>query len=325
MTRLQLERQQVFVYLAAVAAGLLSGILMPHWAGTFDTLLWPALGLLLFVTFTQVPLTRVTEAFRDRRFMAAMLTGNFLVVPLIVAGLLLLLPDDPAIRLGVLLVLLVPCTDWFITFAHLGYSDTPLAIASTPVNLLIQIALLPIYLWVFMGDAFLPLLSADRIVTVIAGLIVLPLAAAWLIERWAERKADRSAAVEKLAALPVPLLAIVVFLIAGSQVHAVADALPWMGRVIGLFIAFLMLAALAGAATARLFGLPPQAARTLIFSLGTRNSFVVLPLALALPPQWATAAIVIVVQSLVELFGMIVYLRLVPRYLAPETGVPRSG
>ena len=44
-------------------------------------MLWPVLGVLLYTTFTQVPL--------------------------IVGALVLLLPDDPAIRLGVLLVLLV--------------------------------------------------------------------------------------------------------------------------------------------------------------------------------------------------------------------------
>jgi ACR3 family arsenite efflux pump ArsB len=51
------------------------------------------------------------------------------------------------------------------------------------------------------------------------------------------------------------------------------------------------------------------------FSLGTRNSFVVLPLALSLPADWHVAAVVIVVQSLVELFGMTIYLWWIPRRL----------
>ena len=54
-----------------------------------------------------------------------------------------------------------------------------------------------------------------------------------------------------------------------------------------------------------------------MFSLGTRNSFVVLPLALALPPEWRLAIVVIVFQSLVELLGVLVYLKAVPRLL-PE-------
>jgi arsenite transporter len=84
------------------------------------------------------------DALRDHRFMGAVLIGNFLLIPLVVWGLLAFLPDDPAIRLGVLVVLLVPCTDWFITFTHLGGGDTRRAIAATPVNLIVQIALLPV-------------------------------------------------------------------------------------------------------------------------------------------------------------------------------------
>ena len=76
----------------------------------------------------------------------------------------------------------------------------------------------------------------------------------------------------------------------------------------------------AGAAArllARLFGLAPAHGRVLAFSFGTRNSFVVLPLALALPPSFEQTAVVIVFQSLVELFGMIVYLWWVPGRLFP--------
>ncbi|MNL78247.1 hypothetical protein D3C87_2045880 [compost metagenome] len=68
-------------------------------------------------------------------------------------------------------------------------------------------------------------------------------------------------------------------------------------------------------AIARTLRLPVEQGRTLAFSMGTRNSFVVLPLALLLPAGWEVAAVVIVAQSLVELFGMVAYVWLVPRYL----------
>jgi ACR3 family arsenite transporter len=45
---------------------------------------------------------------------------------------------------------------------------------------------------------------------------------------------------------------------------------------------------------------------------------VMLPLALALPGGWSAAAVVIVMQSLVELFGMSVFLRWVPEHLIPD-------
>ncbi|MFN3538276.1 MAG: arsenic resistance protein [Brevundimonas sp.] len=317
MTRQRLEQVQVWIYLGAIITGLALGSMAPRVAGPFEAVLWPVLGLLLYATFTQVPLNHLPEAFRDGRFMGAVLIGNFILIPLAVWGLLVFLPNDPVIRLGVLLVLLVPCTDWYIAFTHLAGGDTRRAIAATPVNLLVQLCLLPVYLWLFMGDAFIELLAADRIALVFASLILLPLLAAWATERWAERRPAGERVVKTTGWLPVPLLATVVFLIAASQVQAVLGAIPVLGQVTNVFLAFLVVAALIGVLLARLFSLPAASGSALIFSLGTRNSFVVLPLALALAPQWQTATVVIVFQSLVELFGMVAYLWIVPRFLAP--------
>jgi hypothetical protein len=52
----------------------------------------------------------------------------------------------------------------------------------------------------------------------------------------------------------------------------------------------------------------------LTFSLETRNSFVVLPFALASPESRESTVVVIVGQSLVELFGMVLYLWWLPHY-----------
>ncbi|WP_128513628.1 MULTISPECIES: arsenic resistance protein [Tabrizicola] len=315
MSRIALERHQVWIYLAAILAGLGLGLLLPGAAAHLEAALWPLLGILIFVTFTQVPLIHLPEAFRDRRFMGAMLAGNFVIVPLIVAGMLVFLPSDPAVRLGVLLVLLVPCTDWYITFTHLAGGDTGRAIAATPVNLIVQMALLPIYLWLFMGSAFLEIFAVGPILTVFLTLIVAPLVAAWLLERWAEARSGRGAVMTRLAWFPVPLLALVVFLISASQVQTVTASLPVLPQVTGVFVGFLVLALIAALAIARALDLPARSGRALVFSLGTRNSFVVLPLALALPQEWRLAIVVIVFQSLVELLGVLVYLKAVPRLL----------
>jgi ACR3 family arsenite transporter len=91
-----------------------------------------------------------------------------------------------------------------------------------------------------------------------------------------------------------------------------------LGHVLGVFVAFMVVAAVIGMFLARMFSLPAGSARALVFSLGTRDSFVVLPLALALAPQWQTAIVVIVFQSLVELFGMVAFLWIVPKLIVPS-------
>ena len=70
-------------------------------------------------------------------------------------GALVVLPDVPAIRLGVLLVLLAPCASQYITFAHLrGRGHAAGAIAVAPVNPLVQLMRLPLYPWLFKGRSY---------------------------------------------------------------------------------------------------------------------------------------------------------------------------
>lgn len=120
LTRQSLEKYQVLAYLAAIGCGLIAGMLSPDRASALEVVRWPILALLLYTTFTQVPMAHLRNASADLRLVTATVLGNFLVIPVVVWCLMSLVADEPAIRLGVLLVLLVPCTDWFITFTHLG-------------------------------------------------------------------------------------------------------------------------------------------------------------------------------------------------------------
>ena len=98
MNRLSLERHQVWIYLAAIVGGLSLGTLAPGVGPRFETLLWPVLAALLYTTFVQVPLLHVRDAFRDARFVLAILLGNFILIPLLVWLALHALPDDPALH-----------------------------------------------------------------------------------------------------------------------------------------------------------------------------------------------------------------------------------
>ncbi len=313
----RLERHQSWIYLTAILLGLGLGLIWPAAGGALEPLLWPLLGALLYATFTQIPLTQLSAGARDWRFLVALLGGNFLAIPLFVAGAAQL-PLDTAVLVGMLLVLLVPCTDWFISFTHLGRGDAARAIAATPLLLLGQLLTLPLYLWLLLGGDVLEATVGTHLLTAFAVLILLPLALAWFTRRQAVSSSTARVLVHRLGGLPVPLLALVVFGIAVSQVNTVTAMPAVLVQVLLVFLAFLVFAALLGKLLGRLFRLDAPRARTLTFSFGTRNSFVVLPVALSLPEPWQAAVVVIVFQSLVELFGMVGYLRWVPRLLIPD-------
>lgn len=319
MKRESLEKQQVFIYLAGIILGLMVGVKFPEQSGFLELALWPLLGMLLYTTFTQVPLAHLREAFSDSRFMLVAVVGNFVVLPLVVWGLMTVGPDLTSVKLGILLVLLVPCTDWFITFTHLGGGDTKRAIAFSPVSLLLQLLLLPVYIWLFLGSEITTSVVQRELILAFFGLILLPLVAAFFTEKWVEKRQAREAVLNIFGWLPVPLLALVVFSISAAQVSVVIDSLGILPSLFAIFVAFLLIAGFVSVVLSRIFSLPISQGRVLAFSLGSRNSFVVLPLALTLPSSFELTVVVIVFQSLVELFGMAVYIWWVPQKLYPTS------
>lgn len=317
-----LEQYQLLLYIAALLAGGGVGLLAPSGVSWLERLVWPTLAVLLYATFSQVRLADSVAAFRNGRFFAASLVANFALVPGVVWALARLLPPDPAIRLGVFMVLLAPCTDWFVTFTYLARGDARLAVVVAPVQLVAQFAFLAFYLWLFLGRGFTEVISAGPFVQVFLGLIVAPFALALVTRQFAGRSGLLSRWLRTTARLPVPLLAFTLFLIASSQVSLVSDVAGSLGWAALVFALYLLVAALLARLMARVFSLAVEAGRTLAFNLGTRNSFVVLPLALALPVGWEVAVAVIVLQTIVELSGIVAYLWGVPRYLFPAASTP---
>lgn len=320
MRRDRLERHQVWAYVLAIAVGLVVGRGAPAAGPLLEVVVWPLLAMLLFATFTQLPLGRLGAALRDRRFVAAMLLGNFVAVPLVVWALLPLVPADPALRLGVVLVLVVPCTDWFVTFTHLAGGDARRAVAATPLLLLAQFALLPLWVRLLVGEAVVAAVPLGSAVVAFLALIVVPLLAAGALQRAAARRRGAAVAIERLAWAPVPLLALVLGSVAASQVAVVEAVAAQLVPLAGVYVAYLVVAVAVGVVVSRLFAVPMAAARTVVFSLASRNSFVVLPLALALPAQWRAAAVAVAFQSLIELFGLVVLVAVVPRLLGGGSG-----
>ena len=312
----RLEHRQVALFLAAIALGAVVGWLAPGTAPALSLAITPVLGLLLFATFLSVPLVDVGRSFRDLRFVGSVLTINFVVVPVVVFGLSRFVAADRALLLGVLLVLLTPCVDYVIVFTGLAGGARDKLLAATPLLMLLQIVLLPVYLLLFAGPAAVALIEVGPFVEAFLVLIVLPLAAAAVVQVGARRRrtASSARAVETvMQALMVPLMMVTLAVVVGSQIAAVGAEASALVAVIPLFVAFLAIMVGVGLVAARLGRLGVPASRALIFSGATRNSLVVLPLALALPAALALAPLAVVTQTLVELVGMVILVRLVPR------------
>jgi len=316
-----LESRQIVIYFFAVALGAGLAVAVPG-TRVLEAAINPALALMLYATFLQVPLADLRRASVQFRFLAALLVANFIVIPLLVAVLALFLPDDPMIRLGALLVLLAPCIDYVVTFAHLGRADARLLLAATPALLIIQMLLLPAYLGLFLGAEATQLIQAGPFLHAFLWLILVPLLAAAATQACAARSPVGTRAAEWLDLLPVPATALVLFIVIAAVVPQLGPAIEAVLRVVPVYLAFAIAAPLLGWLVARLFGMDAGSGRAIAFSTGTRNSLVVLPLGLAVPGAIPILPAIIVTQTLVELLSELAYVKLIARFgRAPAAGI----
>ena len=308
-----LERRQISIYFGTVVLAAAIAKLVPG-TTVLEASVNPALAFMLFVTFLQVPLADIGLAFTRVRFFAALLIANFVMVPLLVAVLVRFLPPNPMVVLGVLLVLLTPCIDYVVTFSHLGRADARLLLAATPALLIVQMLLLPVYLGLFLGGNASELVHFGPFVQAFIWLIAVPLVLAGLVQSWAARTRTGEWVSTKLGLLPVPATALVLFVVIAAVVPQLGTATDVVLQVIPIYIAFAALAPFIGWLMGRLFQLDAPAGRAIAFSAGTRNSLVVLPLALAVPGAIPVLPAIIVAQTLVELVSELIYVRLIPKF-----------
>ncbi|MBL8576220.1 MAG: arsenic resistance protein [Mesorhizobium sp.] len=308
-----LETRQVWIYFAAVGLAALVGAIVPG-ATLLESWINPALATMLFVTFLQVPIAELWRALLRVRFIVTLLATNFLVVPLLVWGLIQFLPNEPMIRLGVLIVLLTPCIDYVVTFAHLGRADAKLLLASTPALLLVQMGLLPVYLQAFFGESAEGLIQTGPFLHAFVWLIAIPLVLAASLELLSKKSSFVERGVAALGFLPVPATALVLFVVVAAVVPQLGLAFHGALSAVPVYIAFAILAPVIGWIASRIAGLDAPAGRAVAFSAATRNSLVVLPLAFAVPGAMPLLPAIIVAQTMVELVSELIYMRLVPRW-----------
>ncbi len=313
-----MEHHQVAIYLGAMAVGGILGWLAPSAGPGLEHLINPTLGALLFVTFLQVPAAELLRSLRDGRFLAAVLVVNFAVVPVVVAALFAFLPDDQAVRVGVLLVLLCPCVDYVIVFSGLAGAANRRLLAATPLLLIGQMLLLPVFLYLFMGSELADIVEVGPFLRAFLFLIGIPLALAWTVQRQSQRVSEAA------TTTMVPLMALTLITVVASQIPKLDGNLTDVAPVVPCYVVFLLVIPVLGFLVARLFRLDVPSTRAVVFTGATRNSLVVLPLALALPERYAAASAMVVTQTLVEVMGMVIYVRVVPWLVPEREGVPNS-
>lgn len=312
MTRF-MERFQIPLYLAALAVGALAGWWAPGLGGLAAPAVTPVLAALLYVTFLGIPLRRVGEGLRDLRFMACLVIVNFAVVPVIVFALVRAFSIEGPMLIGVLLVLLTPCIDYVIVFSGLAGAANDRLLAASPVLLVLQMLTLPLYLWSFLAPDVAVAVHWGTFAQALAVVIVIPLVAAAVTQLAAARSPVARRWGRLAGGAMVPLMMLTLATVVASQIAIVGSRAQALLPLVPVYVSFAALMTALGWAAGRLAGLRVRERRAVLFSGVTRNSLVVLPLALAAPDGTVLAPLAVLTQTLVELLVMLALVGLVPR------------
>ncbi|PWV49176.1 arsenic resistance protein [Nocardiopsis sp. L17-MgMaSL7] len=294
--------QSLFVALAAVA-GLVAGLLVPIGPAAEHVVL-PALLVMLAAVFVQMDAAHVGEVRRARTLVVLSLVLNFVFTPALAwalgAGLL---GGQPDLRIGLLLLLVTPCTDWYLVFTAMARGHTGIAAALLPVNLVLQLALLPVYVLLLGGRA--AMVDAGTLAEAVLLVLVVPLAVAVLV-RWGAarfRDADwRERHVTGPAGrLVLPLLYAAVFAMFAWQARTVLEHLGDLFALLLPLAVFFVVLPLVAVGLSRLARLPADQRVALTMVTTARNSPIALAIAVAAFPDRPLIAVALVVGPLLEL------------------------
>lgn len=171
--------------------------------------------LMLFGLFLEVPLNELKDSFKNTKFTATSLIVNFIWTPLFGYFLgSLFLKGNVDVMIGFFMLILTPCTDWYLVFTKLAKGDLTLSLSILPINLVLQIILLPIYLVIFFSSA--NTMDYAQLAHSLLIVIVIPFIAAQIV-KFILNSDLKEKATDVFSNLQICFLALAVFCIFASQ------------------------------------------------------------------------------------------------------------
>lgn len=117
-----------------------------------EYLIMPSLIIMLFLVFIQVPLKQIGSSFKNIKFTLTSIMINFVWTPLIIFILgRLFLNNHPDLLIGFIMLMVTPCTDWYLIFTGIAKGNVALASSILPLNIILQLLLLPAYILLIGG------------------------------------------------------------------------------------------------------------------------------------------------------------------------------
>lgn len=297
------NKLHTLIILLAVLLGLLLAQI-PIVAAHAASLIIPFLMLMLYGLFLAMPLQGLMKGFRHRKFVSLSLLVNFLWTPLL-AYLLgyVFLSSQQALWIGFVMLMVTPCTDWYIIFTGIAKGNTVLSASILPLNLLLQVLLLPVYLLLFFNQTGMLPLGAllESIVLVIVVPFGLAHATRFLMLRSGMQTLLRERLLPLFESAQVVFLGFAIMAMFASEGRVLMNNLEIVYIMLIPLLLFFVINFIVGRLASRWARLDYGDGVSLSLTTLARNSPVSLAIAVAAFPDTPLIALALVIGPLIEL------------------------
>ncbi|MGD6942887.1 arsenic resistance protein [Cytobacillus gottheilii] len=296
-----IEKFQTFIILIAIGIGLLLGqfsIFEKH----AETFILPFLLFMLFGLFLTIPLKGLKNAFRNIKFLSTNVILNFVWTPLLAWGLgAVFLWEHPALWLGFILLLVTPCTDWYLIFTSIAKGNISLSTSVLPVNLILQVVLLPIYLLIFAGT--MKTVEMAAILESVVWVLLIPFILASLTRYFFRTEKDRleKKIIPFFASTQILFLCLAIVAMFASQGSYLLNNIEVIWIMLIPLAFFYIINFIAAQTAGKVFQYSYEDTVSLSMTIIARNSPVALAIVLTAFPDQPLIALALIIGPLIEL------------------------
>lgn len=198
------------------------------------------------------------------------------------------------------MLMVTPCTDWYIIFTGLAKGNVALSTAILPLNLLLQVFLLPVYLLIFGGTT--GFIELSFLVESILIVLFIPLALSVLTKALLKSKQQFAKnLLSKLSALPIISLSLAIVAMFASQGQLLLDNLNLLWKLTIPILLYFVINFIVGRKIGQLLKFSQSDKVSLNMTTLARNSPIALAIAMTAFPDQPLIALTLVIGPLLEL------------------------
>jgi len=290
--------EPVFIFLAVILGLLFNDIeiinqISPYLITTF-------LSLMLFTLFLDIPLEEIKHSFTNYKFTATSLIINFLWTPLFGYFLAnVFLNGNIDLIIGFFMLILTPCTDWYLVFTKMAKGDMASSVSLLPINLILQLILLPIYLLLFFSNS--NTLQIHDLINSLVIYIVIPFVLAQIVKYLLKNKEYEERIISLFTDKQLLFLCIAIFGLFNSESSVLLDNLNNIWILFIPLIIFFVTNTILDYYLSRRLNFNYEEYASLTFTTLARNSPLALAIAISSFANNELIAISLVIGPLIEL------------------------